>query len=174
MRLAAVVFVVLASLVFPTQAQAPETNSILVGEARLRLGMPKEFVIHALQSSYEFGPVGEGEDLSFKTKGSARDADPEGFLSFRESKLTEVMKLWNGNQPNTVPELMRAIYGAMSSLSKNSLPCSVFTFDDQKPTEEKKGVTVSCGDHHVSVFTNRVDLAGKSAEFGIVNESLRY
>jgi len=170
-----IVFISLvACTIFSAQAQAPSGNSILIGDARLRLGMSQESVIRALQSSYEISTVGNDGDFTFRARGRAHDASPEGYLSFRAGKLTEATKLWNGDEPNTADALSHAIYGAASSFTDPMAPCSIATFKSQKPNEEKRGVTLSCGDQHVDIFTSGVSVNGTWHEVAIVNESLRY
>ena len=157
----------------PVQTQSPPADSILIGSSRLTLGMPKEAVIDTLKSSYDVRPSGEDGDLYFQTKGKREHFSPEGFLSFGNEKLTDATKLWNANEPDTSNAVTHAILGATSSLADNKAPCFVIPFHSQKPSEEKKGVTISCGDQNVDIFTTSTNLNGTWHEFTIVNESLR-
>jgi hypothetical protein len=169
----ALIFVLLVALAVPASAQAPALDSILIGKVRLWLGAPKEFVLGTLREVYNVSHRGTGSDDFFiQPKGNSADASFEGFISFREGRLSSVTRPWNlvGSDPGD--GVARAIYGAFTAFGKSAAVCSVSTFDNQEPTTEKKGVAVSCGQRRVEIFTSRTVVGSHSVEFPVVNEIL--
>jgi hypothetical protein len=157
----------------PSSAQAPTSDSILIGKVHMSLGATKSSVLSALQEDYSVLDQGTGSDDFFiKEKGRSADASFDGFVSFREGKLSSVTKPWNLVGPNTGQALSRAIYGAFATFGKSTEQCNISRFDDQEPTMEKKGVAVSCGQRSVVIFTSHVVIGSKTVELAVVNEVL--
>lgn len=168
----AYVAVLFIALAVPTSAQAPAPNSILVGRVRLSLGAPKDSVLSTLRQYYDVSDM--GDRFAIRRRGDATAY--EGFLSFRDGRVSSVTRNWNLFLPNTEEALAKSLYGAFHNFGESTRECSVRSFDnempDAEPPSEKKGVSVSCGPRTVEVFTNHMEFSERSTDLTVVNETL--
>ena len=168
----ALICVLLVALAIPASAQAPAPNSISIGKVRLLLGAPKESVLGSLRKDYDVWELGDHFVIGPKGHSHSVDASVEGFVSFRDDRLSSVTRPWNLRGSDTGNALVGAILGAFTTFGESATACSVSTFDNQEPTIEKKGVAVSCGQKSVVIFTSRVVFGSKSVDMPLVNEVL--
>jgi hypothetical protein len=169
MRTFAIVLLFLIVVPATAQSSAP---SITLGEfptVRLTLGTPKDAVMQVLKESFALSDLATGgvavDSATNKLRGF-------GSVSFKNGKLSSVVKFWTIDEPDSGVAISRAIHGAISSFGDAGSSCSVETFDDNEPTVQKKGIMLHCGQKHLEVFTNHWSFGDKSGEGAVVTEVL--
>jgi hypothetical protein len=154
----------LLSVVSGSCAQArsqTQADAIEIGTVRLTLEMPQASVLAKLGEDYEVSKVGHEDGWRVFEKGKRHGATV-AWVHFENAKLRAVSKYWTVDSPDTKVALAKALYGAISSLGKGWLDCTVTVYDEQDPTEETQGVGIGCGRRSVFIEVSR-DKEGETA-----------
>jgi hypothetical protein len=143
-------------------------NSIELGSTVLHLGMSKASVVAALEKYYTVND--DGQVVS-----KAEPHKSDGSVSFKDGKLTAVLKSWSPSNQRQAYELANSLFGLFNDLKEEgSVECTFSTSSHQtNDGSEKKSIFMFCGDKDVDIDAVHWQVGDKPDQAAVVTEILR-
>jgi hypothetical protein len=133
-------------------------DDISLGTVRLTLGMAQDAVLATLGKSYDLEKLTEGQQFSSwlvnARTGTEKLAPPKyvGNVTFRQGKLTTVMKNWAPENQQKGVEFATSLYDVMTSFTNEGRTvCSIETGRKKDPGYDGKAIFVTCGAKYIRI-----------------------
>jgi hypothetical protein len=145
----------------------PQSDAfITMGGVKLSLGMPQDTVIAHLVEQFtlrkQSGSGAEGVWMVFPKTVPPYDAVAS--LSFKNGKLTAVLKYWGPADQQKGVEFARALYAVLAELTKDNGTCVVSNGVSNDVNFEAKAIFINCGTKYVRIDITRSEGPSESAE----------
>lgn len=162
-------WIILVTLVIPSAMLGQPSDSIPVGETRLRLGMSRQAVLTALSSyevrkaDYSSGTMKyrlcEGENVFCSVFRMGHTGENEiASLEFTDDRLTLVTKLLNQGEELQGVLLARALYSAFATLlNDGKRTCVIDATQNEGPKGYYRAAFVICGGRTIVIQVNQSD-----------------
>ena len=128
-------------------------NSIAFSSIDITLGMPQDIAISKLTNTYDLTKIyGDDNSSYWRIKAKGQDSKTYGGVTFKNKKVSYVVKNWKTDDQERNYDFAKALYGLITQLVKErNTNCQLWSGEKIEPQITSKAALIVCGEKTVRI-----------------------